>query len=192
MAFCILPDSWGFYPNYLNVRVQKDVDKRAMLHTLQQVVGKFSPGFDCEFRFMDSVLDNTYRQELRFTKQILLFSLVAIVLSIIGVFGLTLFESEYRRKEIGIRKIMGSSTTAILYMFNRRYIYILTGCFAVAAPFGWWIGHSWLEGFADKAPIHPVIFLAAFLSVSLLTLLTVTYQSWKNANENPIHSIKTE
>ncbi|MGN0057982.1 MAG: FtsX-like permease family protein [Phocaeicola plebeius] len=192
MAFCMLPDSWGFYPNYLNVRVQKDVDKRAMLHTLQQVVGKFSPGFDCEFRFMDSVLDNNYRQELRFTKQILLFSLVAIVLSIIGVFGLTLFESEYRRKEIGIRKIMGSSTTAILYMFNRRYIYILTGCFAVAAPFGWWIGHSWLEGFADKAPIHPVIFLAAFLSVSLLTLLTVTYQSWKNANENPIHSIKTE
>ena len=54
------------------------------------------------------------------------------------------------------------------------------------------MGHNWLEGFADKAPIRPVIFLGAYLSVSLLTLLTVTYQSWKNANENPIHSIKTE
>ena len=192
MAFCILPASWRYFPNFLNVRVQKGIDKVEMLRTLQQTVGKFSPGFDCEFRFMDSVLDNTYRQELRFTQQILLFSLIAIVISIIGVFGLTLFESEYRRKEIGIRKIMGSSTTAILYMFNRRYLYILVGCFAVAAPFGWWIGHNWLESFADKTPIHPVIFLGAFLSVSLLTLLTVTYQSWKNANENPIHSIKTE
>ena len=96
---------------------------------------------------MDEVLDANYRNELRFTKQILLFSLIAIAISLTGVFGLTMFESEYRRKEIGIRKIMGSSTRQILYMFNRRYILILTGCFIVAAPFGWWIGQHWLQGF---------------------------------------------
>ena len=190
LAFCILKREIDH--NFLNVRVEKGTDKVVMLHTLQQVVGKFSPGFDCHFRFMDKVLDNNYRQELRFTKQILLFSLIAIVISIIGVFGLTLFESEYRCKEIGIRKIMGSSTTAILCMFNRRYLYILTGCFAVAAPFGGWIGHNWLQGFSDKVALSPLIFLASFLSVSLITLLTVTYQTWSIANENPIHSIKTE
>ena len=94
---------------------------------------KFTPGHDFNFRFMDEVLDANYRNELRFTKQILLFSLIAIAISLTGVFGLTMFESEYRRKEIGIRKIMGSSTRQILYMFNRRYILILTGCFIVAA-----------------------------------------------------------
>lgn len=152
-----------------------------------------TPGHqDFYFRFMDEVLDANYRNELRFTKQILLFSLIAIAISLTGVFGLTMFESEYRRKEIGIRKIMGSSTTQILYMFNRRYILILTGCFIVAAPFGWWIGQHWLQGFAEKTPVSPWIFILSFLLVTLITMLTITVQSWKNACENPANSIKTE
>ncbi len=153
---------------------------------------KFTPGHDFNFRFMDEVLDANYRNELRFTKQILLFSLIAIAISLTGVFGLTMFESEYRRKEIGIRKIMGSSTRQILYMFNRRYILILTGCFIVAAPFGWWIGQHWLQGFAEKTPVTPWIFILSFLLVTLITMTTITVQSWKNANENPVNSIKTE
>ena len=153
---------------------------------------KFTPGHDFNFRFMDQVLDNAYRNELRFTRQILLFSLLAIVISMIGVFGLTMFESEYRRKEIGIRKIFGSTTGEILRMFNRRYLYILIGCFIVAAPFGWWIGQHWLEGFAERTPIRAWIFLTSFLLVTAITMITVTVQSWKNANENPANSIKTE
>ena len=89
-----------------------------MLHRLTEAAEKIAPGRDFNFRFMDQVIDQNYHRELRFTHQILLFSLIAIVLSIIGVFGLTLFESEYRRKEVGIRKILGSSTGKILYMFT--------------------------------------------------------------------------
>ena len=100
--------------NILNIRVAPGVDKVDMLHRLAEVTEKMAPGSDFRFRFMDEVIDQNYHQELRFTRQILLFSLIAIVLSMIGVFGLTLFESEYRRKEIGIRKIMGSSTGEIL------------------------------------------------------------------------------
>ena len=176
----------------LNIRVAPGVDKVDMLHRLTEAAEKMAPGRDFNFRFMDQVIDQNYHRELRFTHQILLFSLIAIVLSIIGVFGLTLFESEYRRKEIGIRKILGSSTTQILYMFNRRYILILTGCFIVAAPFGWWIGQHWLQGFAEKTPVSPWIFILSFLLVTLITMLTITVQSWKNACENPANSIKTE
>lgn len=176
----------------INIRVSAGVDKVEVIRSLQKTMEKFTPGHDFNFRFMDEVLDANYRNELRFTKQILLFSLIAIAISLTGVFGLTMFESEYRKKEIGIRKIMGSSTTQILYMFNRRYILILAGCFIVAAPFGWWIGQHWLQGFAEKTPVTPWIFILSFLLVTLITMITITVQSWKNANENPVNSIKTE
>lgn len=171
---------WGWeWRNFVNVRISAGVDKIEVIQSLQKTMEKFTPGHDFNFRFMDEVLDANYRNELRFTKQILLFSLIAIAISLTGVFGLTMFESEYRRKEIGIRKIMGSSTTQILYMFNRRYILILTGCFIVAAPFGWWIGQHWLQGFAEKTPVSPWIFILSFLLVTLITMLTITVQSWK-------------
>ncbi|OUO84782.1 FtsX-like permease family protein [Bacteroides sp. An269] len=193
MAFIYVSKAklWS-YENIVNVRISAGTDKVAVIRSLQKAMEKFTPGHDFNFRFMDQVLDNAYRNELRFTRQILLFSLLAIVISMIGVFGLTMFESEYRRKEIGIRKIFGSTTGEILRMFNRRYLYILIGCFIVAAPFGWWIGQHWLEGFAERTPIRAWIFLASFLLVSAITMITVTVQSWKNANENPANSIKTE
>ena len=184
---------WGWeWRNFVNIRISAGVDKIEIIRSLQKTMEKFTPGHDFNFRFMDEVLDANYRNELRFTKQILLFSLIAIAISLTGVFGLTMFESEYRKKEIGIRKIMGSSTTQILYMFNRRYILILAGCFIVAAPFGWWIGQHWLQGFAEKTPVTPWIFILSFLLVTLITMITITVQSWKNANENPANSIKTE
>lgn len=194
MAFFLYGKDHEGWPgdNFLNVRIARGQDKVEIIRTLQEAMKKFSPGHDFNFRFIDKILDNTYRNELRFVRQFFLFSLLAIVICIIGVFGLTLFESEYRRKEIGIRKIMGSSTWEILYMFNRNYLLILTGCFLVAAPFGWWIGHEWLQSFSEKTPICGWIFLASFLTVTLITLVTVTVQSWKNACENPVHSIKTE
>ena len=147
MAFFIYGKDYANWDanNILNIRVAVGVDKVDMLHRLAEATEKMAPGRDFRFRFMDEVIDQNYRRELRFTRQILLFSLIAIVLSMIGVFGLTLFESEYRRKEIGIRKIMGSSTGEILYMFTKRYFVMLVVCFVLAAPFGWWIGHDWLE-----------------------------------------------
>ena len=184
-----------FWRNHLLVRVAKGVDKREAKEKVLDVVLKYeheSKPDISDLRYVDDVLEESYRQERLFTQQILLFSLLAILISIIGVFGLTMFESEYRRKEIGIRKVFGSSTREILLMFNRRYLYILLGCFAVAAPLGYLVGQHWLEGFAVRTAISPLLFVVSFLLITLITMLTVTYQSWKNANENPVNSIKTE
>ena len=185
----------GFWRNYLLVRVAKGVDKREAKEKVLDVVLKYeheSKPDISDLRYVDDVLEKSYQQERLFTQQILLFSLLAILISIIGVFGLTMFESEYRRKEIGIRKVFGSSTKEILMMFWRRYLYILLGCFVVAAPIGYLVGRHWLEGFAVRTAISPLLFVVSFLLITLITMLTVTYQSWKNANENPINSIKTE
>ena len=185
----------GYWHNVLLVRVAKGVDKREARQKVLETVLKYEHDNKLDIndlRYMDDELEKAYRQERLFTKQILLFSLLAILISIIGVFGMTMFESEYRRKEIGIRKVFGSSTEEILLMFNRRYLYILLGCFAVAAPIGYMVGVHWLEDFAVRTAISPLLFLGSFLLVTLITMLTVTYQSWKNAMENPINSIKTE
>ena len=185
----------GSWRNHLMVRVSKGVDKQEAKQKVMEAVNKFEKGSPLDIsglRYMDEALENAYQQESLFTKQILLFSLLAILISIIGVFGLTMFESEYRRKEIGIRKVFGSSTAEILQMFNKRYLYILLGCFVVAAPVGYLLGQHWLEGFAVNTTISPLLFLVSFLLVTLITMLTVTYQSWKNASENPVNSIKTE
>ena len=185
----------GYWRNHLLVRVAKGVDKREAKEKVLDVVLKYeheSKPDISDLRYVDDVLEESYRQERLFTQQILLFSLLAILISIIGVFGLTMFESEYRRKEIGIRKVFGSSTKEILMMFWKRYLYILLGCFVVAAPIGYLLGQNWLEGFADRTSVSPLLFLVSFLLITLITMLTVTYQSWKNANENPINSIKTE
>ena len=190
-------ENWGngYWRNHMLVRVAAGVDKLEAKQKVMEVVNKYEKGQPLDIsglRYMDEVLEETYQREDRFTKQILLFSLLAILISIIGVFGMTMFESEYRRKEIGIRKVFGSSTREILTMFNRRYLYILLGCFVVAAPIGYFLGEHWLEGFAVRTAISPLLFLVSFLLIALITMLTVTYQSWKNANENPIHSIKNE
>jgi len=185
----------GYWRNHLMVRVAKGMDKREVKQKVMEVVNKYEKGNPLDIsglRYMDEVLESAYQQESLFTKQILLFSLLAILISVIGVFGLTMFESEYRRKEIGIRKVFGSSTKEILLMFNRRYLYILLACFSVAAPIGYLLGVHWLEGFAVRTAISPLLFVVSFLLITLITMLTVTYQSWKNASENPINSIKTE
>lgn len=190
-------ENWGngYWRNVLLVRVAKGVDKQEAKQKVMDVVNKHEKGQPLDIsglRYMDEVLEQTYQREDRFTKQILLFSLLAILISIIGVFGMTMFESEYRRKEIGIRKVFGSSTKEILTMFNRRYLYILLACFAVAAPIGYMVGVHWLEDFAVRTAISPLLFLVSFLLIALITMLTVTYQSWKNATENPVNSIKNE
>ncbi|MBQ9672464.1 MAG: FtsX-like permease family protein [Prevotella sp.] len=185
----------GYWRNVLMVRVAKGVDKREAKQKVLETVLKYEHDNELtvnDLHYMDDRLEESYQQERLFTKQILLFSLLAILISVIGVFGMTMFESEYRRKEIGIRKVFGSSTKEILLMFNRRYLYILLACFAVAAPIGYLLGVHWLKGFAVRTAISPLLFVVSFLLITLITMLTVTCQSWKNANENPINSIKTE
>ena len=194
MAFFVMGkdhEGWG-WRQCINVRVSAGADHFAMPRQLEECVRRVAGDVEVEFHFLDQTFEQTYQDELRFIRQMQLFSLLAILISIIGVFGLTMYESEYRRKEIGLRKIMGSTTREVLLMFNRRYLLMLLASFVVAAPVGWALGTHWLQGFAERTAIPWWLFLLALLLVAVVTILTVTYRTWKNANENPIHCIKTE
>jgi len=121
-----------------------------------------------------------------------LFSLIAIFIAIVGVFGLVVFDSECRRKEIGIRKVLGASTTGIILMFNKAYFRILTLCFVLAAPLAWYVISRWFENFAYRTPMYWWVYLLAFVAVAVITVCTVTFQNWRVASDNPVEAIKTE
>ncbi len=123
---------------------------------------------------------------------ITLFSLIAIFISVVGVFGLVVFDSEYRKKEIGVRKVLGSTTGEIIVMFNKTYIRILCVCFVLGAPVAGYAVSRWLENFAYKTPMYWWVYLIAFAIITVITILTVTFQNWHAANANPVDSIKTE
>ncbi len=194
MAFMVFGEAHKYWQKdcYFNVRIMKNIDKIKVTEQMQSILEQFTPHHDFDIRFIDQILNQTYQSEMRFQKQITLFSILAIIISLIGVFGLTMFENEYRRKEIGLRKIMGSSTTSVLWIFNSRYAKILAGCFIIGAPLGWKFSSEWLKNFAERTPIYWWIFPAAFAIVVIFTLFIVTYQTWKNACRNPIESIRTE
>lgn len=177
---------------YMYVKTQKGVNLDDALHIVRGELEKVDPDYPFDVRFFDDVLNQLYKNEQRLTTLITLFSLLAVFISVVGVFGLVVFDSESRRKEIGVRKVLGSTTGEILWMFNKNYLRILVVCFIIASPFAWYGVNGWLQNFAYKIPIYWWVFLIAFLLVSVVTLLTVTYQNWHAANENPVNSIKNE
>ena len=183
---------WANNLGVMNVRVEAGVDKVAMRQKIKDICMKMGAKHEPEVKFLNQQLEDTYQEEFRFIRQVMVFSVICLIITLIGVFCMTMFETEYRRKEIGIRKVMGSSTGEILTMLSRRYVWLLVGSFVIAAPLAWYIGNQWLQGFAERTPIYWWLFPLAFLAVGIVTLLTVIVQSWRAASENPINNIKTE
>jgi len=190
MAFYVWGTSnWGDRLRYVYIKLKPETNLRAAMSHIRKTLSGFDAGFPFEVRFHDEVLQRLYEKETALSALISLFSLIAIFISIAGVFGLVVFDSECRRKEIGIRKVFGASTTGIIVMFNKMYFKILAVCFIIAAPLAWYAVHHWLENFAYKTPMYWWVYLLAFVVVAAITVGTVTFQNWRVASENPVGAI---
>lgn len=195
VAFAIFgPDmqGWGDRLARVFVRVAKGQDKVEAKKRIAAVIDKMDGSQQYEMKFLDDDLQRTYVDEFRFISQVKLFAIICILITIIGVFSLTMFETEYRRKEIAIRKVMGSSTGAVIRLFAIRYAGPLVAAFVIAAPIGWLLSAQWLRSFAEHTPIYWWLLPLAFVTVSAVVILTVVVQSWKVATANPVDSIKAE
>lgn len=195
VAFIIFgPDmeQWGDRCNQVFVRVAKGQDKVEAKRRITDVLNRLDTSQKYEMNFLDNDLQQTYVDEFRFISQVKFFAIICIIITIIGVFSLTMFETEYRRKEIGIRKVMGSSVGSIVRLFAMRYTVPLVVSFVVAAPVGWWLSMQWLQSFAEHTPLHWWLFPLSFVGVSAVVIATVVAQSWRVATQNPVESIKTE
>ena len=123
---------------------------------------------------------------------ITLFSLLAIVISLVGVFGLIIFEAEHRRKEIGVRKVYGATTRQILWMFGKSYLALCLVSSVIATPVAWYAVSRWMEQFNQRIPLSPWVFIGACVLICLITEVTITVQNYRAATANPVDSLKTE
>ncbi len=167
-------------------------DVRNTVSFVQQQWKKIAPDSPCEYFFYDSYYDQLYKKEARFGQIILIFSLVAILIACLGIFGLAAFTAENRTKEIGIRKINGAKISEVMLLLNKDFVKWVIIAFIVATPIAWYAMHKWLENFAYKTELSWWIFALAGIIALTIALLTVSIQSWKAATRNPVEALKYE
>lgn len=191
MGFLVSPKGhWNIkFPllfSYIKVRGN---DLPGVVAHIRRTLHEIDPSFPADIRFFDTTLDDLYSKSHNQGLMVTLFSLLAVILSIVGVFGLVVFEAQGRTKEIAVRRVMGATVHEILLMFNTGFVRIVLICFVVAVPLAWFGVKTWLQSFAYKTPIHAWVFLIALMSVLILTILTVTFQSYRAATTNPARSL---
>jgi len=151
-----------------------------------------APGLPFSYRFLDDSFDEMYRSEQRVGKIALVFSVLAIFIACLGLFGLATFIAEQRTKEIGIRKVLGASVQGIVQMLSKDFMKLVAIAFVLAAPAAWYFMHKWLQDFAYRINISWWIFVAAGLAALLIALVTVSFQAIRAAISNPVNSLRTE
>ena len=191
--FIVFKQGYPYLSN-INIRVAPHSDHKAIQQQVNNLLAQKCHSPNVQAHYFDTMLEQTYKNELRYTNQVVIICLICLIITLIGVFCLTLFETEYRRKEIGIRKVMGARTGEIVWMLCRHYVlYILIG-FAIAAPIAGCLGYFTLNRyFKVHAEINWWIILpAALLIVGGIVLGAVALQSWRSSRENPVNSIKND
>jgi len=171
-----------FYPG--------DISKA--LSSVEEVFEKHAPGFAFSYEFYDEWMQAQYEQEEKRAQSIRLLSLVAILLSCMGLFGMAQYAARRRVREIGIRKVNGATEAQIVGMLNLTFLkWILPGI-ALGIPLGWYFMQKWLSGFAYKTRLDWWIFALAALVALVVAILTVSWQSWRAARRNPVEALRYE
>ena len=175
------------------LRLQPTANVEEVKGHIRASIAKVNPQEEIpEIHYFTQVVKNMYADVQQSMYVVGCFALVAIVISLMGVFGIVLFETQHRRREIAIRKVFGSTTSELLWLLNSRYAKIVVACFIAAVPVAWYVVDRWLQNFAQRIELHWWVFVVAFVIVMGITLTLVTTRSWRAANENPADVVKSE
>lgn len=152
----------------------------------------FFPSEPFPYTFLNDEYEALYRSEQRILLLVGVFSVLAILISCLGLFGLAAFTAERRRKEIGIRKVVGASVTDIVTIISREFVLLISIAFLIATPLAWWAMNNWLRDFAYRTNFAWWIFLVAGLVTVIIALTTMSYHAIRAAVQNPVKSLRTE
>ncbi|GAB2592825.1 permease prefix domain 2-containing transporter [Spirosoma areae] len=162
------------------------------LTDVTKVYKKLDPDHPISYGFVDQDVDAQYRAEQRTGRIILYFSILTILVSCLGLFGLAAFTAEQRTKEIGIRKVLGASIHSIVVLLSKDFLKLVGIAIVIASPIAWWAMSQWLQNFAYKIDMDWWVFAGAGLLAVSIALLTVSVQSIKAALMNPVKSLRSE
>jgi putative ABC transport system permease protein len=170
----------------------KSNEVAGFLKKLPSLYRKFDVENPVQYGFVDEQLNNQYRSEQRAGNIIFHFAALSIFITCLGVLGLAAFSTEQRTKEIGIRKVMGASSTRIIQLISKDFFKLILLSLCISTPIAWYGMNAWLEGFAYRTEISAWIFLGAGVCTMIIALLTVSSQAIQVALRNPVESLRSE
>ena len=180
---------YGF--NYIIVKFKTE-NFSGLIHQIKDTWKSIDPDEPFNYLFIDDYLRNAYEKEIRFSKIFLIFTILATVLASLGLFGLAAFEAEKRKKEIGIRKILGSTVTAVTGFLVSNFLRLVIISNLIAWPVAYFLMKRWLEDYEFRNDINPLIFVFAAVLSLLIAVTTVWSRSYRIANMNPADTIRVE
>ena len=180
------------YASYCLVNLQTAGFKslNSLIRDIKASASELSPSFPVEVNFLDQAIENMYQSELEFRHTFSLFAACAIVICCLGILAMSLFASQRRIKEIGIRKVNGARISEILAMLNSDFIKCVGIAFMIASPVAWYAMHKWLQSYAYKTELSWWIFGLAGIIALGIALLTVSWQSWRAATKNRVEALR--
>jgi putative ABC transport system permease protein len=178
--------------NVLTIRIKPNVDLSEALEKTEAVFKSNNPGYPFEYKFLDEEFNKLFATESLIGNLAGIFSILAIFISCLGLFGLAAYTAERRRKEIGIRKVLGASAQGLAGLLSKEFLKLVALSCIIAFPVSWWAMHNWLQDYQYRTDIHWWIFAVAGLSSLAIALITVSFQAIRAAIANPIKSLRTE
>lgn len=184
-------ESFGGGAGYVYARIKGD-ELSSTVAAVEDKWKKIAPAQPFKFLFLDENLNTQYEAEQRAGKIFGVFSMLAIVIACVGLFGLAAYTTSLRTKEIGVRKVLGASVSNIVFLLSKDLVKLIMIAFVISIPFSWYIMNNWLSDFAYHIEIGISVFVIAGASALLISWVTVSYQSIKAAIVNPIKSLRSE
>ena len=178
--------------SWLYVRIKPSISANAALPKIEAALSKIMPSTPFNYKFADQEYNAKFKEKEQIGKMAAFFTIFAIIISCLGLFGLAIFLAENRTKEIGIRKINGAKEIEIILMLNKDFIKWVAIAFAIASPIAWYAMNKWLESFVYKTELSWWLFIGAGIISMAVALLTVSWQSWRAATRNPVEALRYE
>jgi ABC-type antimicrobial peptide transport system permease subunit len=181
-------ENYGF----LNIRLRPGNDLSSALAKVEAVFKADNSGYPFEYTFADQRFEWNFSMETRIGKQAGIFSVLAVVISCLGLFGLAAYTAERRTKEIGIRKVLGASVTGLAALLSKEFLKWVTLACLIAFPLAWWAMSRWLADYAYRTAIHWWVFVLTGTAALVIALLTVSIQAIRAALSNPVETLRSE
>jgi ABC-type antimicrobial peptide transport system permease subunit len=164
----------------------------ALISNIEDVYGKYETEYSFDFSFVEDEYISSYGDVTTIGRLTKLFSIAAIFISCLGLFGLSAFITEQRTKEVGIRKALGASELSLLYLFSSGFVKLVLIAFIIAAPLAWFYARYWLADYAYRIDLDILPFASAGFMAIFIALITVTYNTFRAAKGNLVDSLKYE
>ncbi|MDN5204733.1 ABC transporter permease [Fulvivirgaceae bacterium BMA10] len=175
----------------ISIRIAPE-NMRQSLEAFEKVYKQFNPDYPVDYQFLDQSIEVYYEQQLRLGQLINFFALLAVGISSLGLFGLTIFSGTQRKKEVGVRKVLGASAFQIVRLLSASFLKLILIGVAMAIPFSYIIIQNWLDSFAYAIAIKPYYFVLAGAVAIIITIITISFQTIKTALANPVDALRYE